>query len=50
VAARSLPFPAMLWAIQNRCYEVLQTIDPQADPIWLAQFRELAGLLALRVE
>jgi hypothetical protein len=50
VAARSLPFPVELWAIQNRCYEVLQTIDPDADPHWLAQFRELAGLLALRVE
>ncbi len=50
VAARSLPFPVVLWAIQNRCYEVLQTIDPEADPLWLAQFRELAGLLSLRVE
>ena len=31
-------------------YEVLQTIEPEADPMWLAQFRELARLLSLRVE
>ena len=31
-AARSLPFPLVLWSVQNRCYEVLQNIDPQVDP------------------
>jgi alpha-amylase/alpha-mannosidase (GH57 family) len=58
VAARSLPFALVLWSVQNRCYEVLQKIYPQVrekaaheetDARWIAQFRELAGLLALRV-
>jgi alpha-amylase/alpha-mannosidase (GH57 family) len=59
VAARSLPFEIVLWSVQNRCYEVLQKVYPQmlerdahakSDARWLAQFRELAGLLQLRVE
>jgi alpha-amylase/alpha-mannosidase (GH57 family) len=63
VAARSFPFPLVLWSVQNRCYEVLQNIYPQvlekakhekgthdkADARWVGQFRELAGLLSLRV-
>jgi alpha-amylase/alpha-mannosidase (GH57 family) len=58
VAARSLPFPLVLWSVQNRCYEVLQKIYPQvhekaardkADARWVAQFQELAALLSLRV-
>jgi hypothetical protein len=58
VAARSLPFPLVLWSVQNRCYEVLQTVYPQVheraahekqDARWVGQFRELAGLLSLRV-
>jgi alpha-amylase/alpha-mannosidase (GH57 family) len=52
-AARSLPFPLVLWSVQNRCYNVLQKSYPQAketDANWAAQFRELAELLALRVE
>jgi alpha-amylase/alpha-mannosidase (GH57 family) len=58
VAARSLPFPLVLWSVQNRCYEVLQKIYPQvsekaardkADARWAAQFQELAALLSLRV-
>jgi alpha-amylase/alpha-mannosidase (GH57 family) len=58
VAARSLPFALVLWSVQNRCYEVLQKFYPQirekaahdkADAHWVAQFQELAGLLALRV-
>jgi alpha-amylase/alpha-mannosidase (GH57 family) len=63
MAARSLPFPLVLWSVQNRCYEVLQKIYPQvlekakpekgthdkADARWVGQFRELAGLLSLRV-
>jgi hypothetical protein len=27
-AARSLPFPLVLWQVQNRCYEVLQKVVP----------------------
>ena len=51
IAARSLPFPLVLWSVQNRCYEVLQTIDPETDDAgWKEQFRELAGLLSLSVE
>jgi alpha-amylase/alpha-mannosidase (GH57 family) len=64
VVARALPFPIVLWAVQNRCYEVLHGIYPQmqekhghekhghdkAGAHWMAQFRELAGLLQLRVE
>ena len=58
VAARSLPFPLVLWSVQNRCYEVLQKIFPQVqekaardktDARWVAQFQELAALLSLRV-
>ena len=56
---RSVPFPLVLWSVQNRCYDVLQTIHPQArekaahdkaGARWVAQFQELAGLLQLRVE
>jgi hypothetical protein len=50
IAARSLPFPPVLWSIQNRCYEVLQNISPTADPQWVAQCRELAALLQLATE
>jgi hypothetical protein len=53
VAARSLPFPLVLWSVQNRCYEVLQTIYPEMNKKnhahWMGQFRELAALLSLRV-
>jgi hypothetical protein len=46
-AARSLPFPLVLWSVQNRCYELLRTIGPEADPDWAAQCRELGTLLDL---
>ncbi len=54
VAARSLPFPLVLWSVQNRCYEVLQKIDPhvvheKTPARWVGQFRQLAALLSLRV-
>jgi alpha-amylase/alpha-mannosidase (GH57 family) len=53
IAARTLPFPLVLWSVQNRCYGVLQTIysqsDEKRDTAWAAQFGELAGLLSLRV-
>ena len=51
VAARCLPFPLVLWSVQNRCYEALQTIYPQMDDArWIRQFRELADLLRLRID
>jgi hypothetical protein len=53
-AARALPFPLVLWSVQNRCYDVLRNTYPnwqdQGDPKWAEQFRELAGLLSIRVE
>ena len=50
IAARALPFPLVLWSVQNRCYEVLQTVYPQIrEKAWVAQFRELAGLLSLHL-
>jgi len=54
VAAASLPFPPVLWSIQNRCYEMLKTVYPQmleqGDSRWLEGCRDLAGLLQLRAE
>ena len=53
-AARSLPFELILWQVQNRCYEILQRLYPHTprhgDAKWRAEFKELAGLLSLRVE
>jgi alpha-amylase/alpha-mannosidase (GH57 family) len=50
-AARWLPFPLVLWSVQNSCYEVLQKVYPEIhDAEWVKQFLELAGLLSLRVE
>jgi hypothetical protein len=48
-AALSLPFPLVLWQVQNRCYEILQRLYP-GESRWSAEFKELAGLLSLRVE
>ena len=49
-AARSLPFPLVLWSVENRCYEVLRKLDRQDHSAWARQFRELAALLQLRVD
>jgi alpha-amylase/alpha-mannosidase (GH57 family) len=49
-AARSLPFPLVLWSVQNRCYDLLHKMDSNADPGWVAQCRELAGLLQLATD
>jgi alpha-amylase/alpha-mannosidase (GH57 family) len=55
VAARSLPFPLVLWSVQNSCYEVLQKAYPQMrepqihEKDWMEQFRQLAALLSLQV-
>jgi hypothetical protein len=52
-AARSVPFPLVLWSVQNRCYDALQKVYPHmhqpSDGRWLGEFRDLAGLLSLRV-
>jgi hypothetical protein len=48
--ARSLPFPLVLWSVQNRCYEVLQTIHDKSHSRWREQLLELARVLSLRVE
>lgn len=53
IAARALPFPLVLWSVQNRCYEVLQKVYPHMheknDAHWTEHFRDLAGLLSLSV-
>jgi hypothetical protein len=48
-AALSLPFPLVLWQVQNRCYEILRRVYP-GESRWSTEFKELAGLLQLRVE
>ncbi len=48
-AAYSLPFPLILWQVQNRCYEILQKVYP-GESRWNEEFKGLAGLLSLRVE
>jgi alpha-amylase/alpha-mannosidase (GH57 family) len=48
-AARSLPFPLILWQAQNLCYEILKKCYP-GESRWNEEFRELAALLSLRVE
>jgi hypothetical protein len=55
VAARSLPFPLVLWSVQNSCYEVLEKVYPQMrepqihEKDWMEQLRQLAALLSLHV-
>jgi alpha-amylase/alpha-mannosidase (GH57 family) len=53
-AARALPFPLVLWHVQNRCYDILQRVYPHmlhaSDARWSKEFRELAALLSLGVE
>jgi alpha-amylase/alpha-mannosidase (GH57 family) len=53
-AALTLAFPLVLWSVQNRCYEVLQKVYPHmlgnGESRWSSEFKELAGLLTLRVE
>ncbi|HEX5229939.1 MAG TPA: DUF3536 domain-containing protein, partial [Bryobacteraceae bacterium] len=50
VTARALPFPLVLWSVQNRCYELLQKLDPHDDRHWVAACRELGGLLQLATD
>ncbi|HEY6389995.1 MAG TPA: DUF3536 domain-containing protein [Bryobacteraceae bacterium] len=53
-AARSLPFPLVLWSLQNHCYSVLEKVYPQmrekGDSEWISEFEQLAELLGLRVK
>ncbi len=48
-AARSLPFPLVLWAVQNRCYALLQKLDAEDDSDWANELLELARLLQLGI-
>jgi hypothetical protein len=52
-AARPLPFPLVLWSMQNHCYSVLEKVYPQmrerGESEWVSEFVQLAGLLGLRV-
>jgi alpha-amylase/alpha-mannosidase (GH57 family) len=57
--AQQLPFPLVLWSIQNKCYEILQQDYPEMlklagagdedATIWIEHFRRLAELLSLQV-
>ncbi len=52
-AARSLPFPLVLWSLQNLCYSVLEKVYPEmrerGESEWIDEFVQLAELLGLRV-
>ena len=53
--AKTLPFPLVMWSLQNKCYELLQREYPRlrrqaASMEWLDQFRELCDLLSLRIQ
>ena len=57
--ARQLPFPLVLWSIQNKCYEILQNRYPdimkqagsgdETARTWVAHFRHLGEQLSLKV-
>jgi alpha-amylase/alpha-mannosidase (GH57 family) len=50
-AARSLPFPLILWSMQNHCFSVLEKVYPKkretGESEWVAEFEQLAGLLGI---
>ena len=58
--ARSLPFPVILWSIQNRVYEVFQRSYKRiagkaarqdvAAATWISTFRSLAALAEVRLD
>ena len=52
--AKSLPLPLVLWAVQNRCWEILQRVYPEmkqnGETEWLTEFEQLAELLSLRIQ
>lgn len=59
VLQASLPFPVVLWSVQNRCYEVLRTVYPdlkakaeagdEASVKWVAEFCRLGEKLGFRM-
>jgi alpha-amylase/alpha-mannosidase (GH57 family) len=53
VAARSLPFPLVLWSMQNLCYAVLQKVYPHMrenrENEWVSEFEQLAAALELKI-
>jgi hypothetical protein len=53
VAARSLPFPLVLWSMQNLCYAVLQKVYPHmrenGESEWISEFEQLATALGLKI-
>jgi hypothetical protein len=56
--ARTPPFRVNLWRVQNRCYEMLETVYPlmkeeSGEALaaeWVERFRTLARKLGVRVE
>jgi alpha-amylase/alpha-mannosidase (GH57 family) len=52
-AARSLPFPLVLWSLQNLCYSVHEKVYPEmrerGESEWIDEFAQLAELLGLKI-
>jgi hypothetical protein len=52
-AAKAVPLPLVLWAIQNRTYAVLQNLYPEMKQAnereWLAEFDQFVQLLGLKL-
>jgi alpha-amylase/alpha-mannosidase (GH57 family) len=52
-SARSLPFPLVLWSMQNHCYSVLQKVYPdmrsKGQTEWVSEFEQLAASLGLKI-
>ena len=51
-AAAGIAAPLVLWAIQNYCYEILQTVyremKASGESEWVNEFEQLSDLLSLR--
>src|SRR5260370_4457005 len=49
-AARSLPFPLVLWSLQNLCYSVLEKVYPEmrerGESAWIGEFVQLVEVLS----
>jgi len=52
-AAKSLPLPLNVWALQNFCSDVLEKVYPEmqekGETAWTEEFQQLAALLSLRI-
>ena len=52
-AAKSLPLPLNVWALQNFCSDVLEKVYPEmqekGETSWTDEFQQLAALLSLRM-